>query len=63
MAFTFRPVSRLLHLKTQTENRVVKLATVTNAGGSITFTMPPPGGIVAPPGWCGTAGLVPLAKP
>jgi hypothetical protein len=31
--------------------RVVKLATASNAAGAITVTVPPPPGLVAPPGW------------
>lgn len=31
--------------------RVIKLDTVSNGGGSITVLMPPAGGLVAPAGW------------
>jgi hypothetical protein len=33
------------------DQRLIKLATTANAGGSITVTMPPPGGLVASAGW------------
>ncbi|KAI8468211.1 MAG: hypothetical protein J3K34DRAFT_523112 [Monoraphidium minutum] len=37
--------------QTNMNQRVIKLANIANGGGSITVTMPPAGGLVAPPGW------------
>ena len=35
--------------------RAIKLEVAANAAGAVTLNMPPPGGAVAPPGWCGGA--------